>query len=85
MFLGCEEGKLRLEVWEWNKLNALDFVGCTYLDHAYSEARKGKQVDMWRPLTCKGVHINVSVRITLQLTREQESEQDQYVFFICIT
>lgn len=68
MFLGFEEKvRLRLEVWEWNKLNAMDFIGCTHLDQLYSDVRKGKLVDVWRPLTCKGVKINVTIHVILQL------------------
>jgi hypothetical protein len=61
-----EKARLRLEVWEWNRLDAMDFVGCTHLDQLYLEARKGKTVDVWRPLTCKGVKTNASVRILFQ-------------------
>lgn len=79
---GSVAKRLRLELWEWNKLNSGDFVGCAHLDHALSDARKGKPVDVWQTLICKGTKIDVSVRIKMQLTQDHLQQPGFVLWYI---
>eukprot|EP01126_Amoeba_proteus_P007780 TRINITY_DN12813_c0_g1_i1.p1 TRINITY_DN12813_c0_g1~~TRINITY_DN12813_c0_g1_i1.p1 ORF type:complete len:501 (-),score=63.10 TRINITY_DN12813_c0_g1_i1:15-1517(-) len=72
-----ESPKLRLEVWDWYRLNSLDLIGVTHLDPLYNTVRAGKTIDVWRQLSCRGTKVSAAVRVVLQVHKQTDSLQPE--------